>query len=191
MISKSALDLYREKIFNALREAGHPVDRWQREYEQDLAANPTARARPFTTLIPPKYGRIQKLRPGFEEFIPHPRHGQPIARCQAARKRTGGKVQCSKFAIRGKHLCRTHGGAAGSGKLTDEGRQNQIASVTVDGSETVEKRRKRSEASKASKELARLAVKLGLSATTGIPRGPYFKPNRVGQPMAHLKRGKR
>jgi hypothetical protein len=22
-------------------------------------------------------------------------------------------------------------------------------------------------------------------------RGPYFKANRVGQPMAHLKRGKR
>jgi len=186
MISKSALDLYREKIFNALREAGHPVDRWQREYEQDLAANPTARARPFTTMIPPKYGRIQKLRPGFEEFIPHPRHGQPIARCQAARKRTGGKVQCSKFAIKGKHLCRTHGGAAGSGMLSDQGRKKQIASVTVDGSETVEKRRARSLASKQLRRLERQAREIGMVSGLGS-RGAYFKANRVGQPMAHLK----
>ena len=191
MILKSDLDAYRERVFATLREAGHPVDQWQREYEQDLAANPTARARPFTTITPPAYGKITKLRPGFTETIPHPRHSKPVPRCQAARKRSGGREQCKKFAIRGRHLCRTHGGAAGSGKLTDQGRQNQIASVTIHGSETIEKRRKRSEASKASKELARLAVKLGLSATTGITRGPYFKPNRIGQPMAHLKRGKR
>ena len=192
MILKSDLDAYREKIFNALREAGHPVDAWQRELEAQIAADPLGRPRPFTTITPPAFGKITKLRPGFTETIPHPRHSKPVPRCQAAKKRTNGKIQCSKFAIKGKHLCRTHGGAAGSGKLTDQGRQNQIASVSIHGgSETIEKRRKRSEASKASKELARLAVKLGLTATTGIPRGPYFKPNRIGQPMAHLKRGKR
>ena len=69
MILKSDLDAYREKVFNALREAGHPVDQWQRDYEQELAANPTARPRPFTTITPPAYGKITKLRPGFEEFV--------------------------------------------------------------------------------------------------------------------------
>ena len=40
MILKSDLDAYREKIFNALREAGHPVDAWQRELEAQIAADP-------------------------------------------------------------------------------------------------------------------------------------------------------
>ena len=190
MISKSALDLYREKIFNALREAGHPVDRWQRDLEAQIAANPLGRPRPFTTLTAPKYGRIQKLRPGFTETIAHPRHSKPVPRCQAAKKRTNGKVQCSKFAIKGKHLCRTHGGAAGSGMLSDQGRKKQIASVTVDGSETLEKRRARSVASKELKRLERQAREIGLITGLGS-RGAYFKANRVGQPMAHLKRGKR
>ena len=145
MILKSDLDAYRQQVFEALRAAGHPVDQWQDDYERDLAANPQGRPRPFTTITPPAYGKITKLRPGFEEFVSHPRHGQLIARCQAARKRTGGREQCKKFAIRGKHLCRTHGGGKGSGKLSEEGRQNQIASVTIHGSETIEKRRKRSE----------------------------------------------
>jgi hypothetical protein len=190
MILKSDLDAYRERVFATLREAGHPVDQWQREYEQDLAANPTARARPFTTITPPAYGKITKLRPGFTETIPHPRHSKPVPRCQAARKRSGGREQCKKFAIRGRHLCRTHGGAAGSGKLTNQGRQNQIASVTIHGSETVEKRRARSLASKELKKLERQAKQMGMVSGLGS-RGPYFKPNRIGQPMAHLKRGKR
>ncbi len=190
MISKSELDAYREKIFNALREAGHPVDAWQDDYERDLSANPTARARPFTVLPEPKFGKIRKLRPGFTETIPHPRHGKPIPRCQAAKKRTGGKIQCGKFAIRGRHLCRTHGGAAGSGKLTDEGRRNQITAVTQHGNETIAKRRARSFASKGLRKLERQAREIGMVSGLGS-RGPYWKPNRKGQPMAHLKRGKR
>ena len=166
------------------------MDEWQRDLESQIAANPTARPRPFTTITPPAYGKIQKLRPGFEEFVSHPRHGKPIPRCQAAKKRTGGKIQCSKFAIKGKHLCRTHGGSAGSGKLTDEGRQNQIASVTIHGSETLEKRRARSLASKGLKKLERQAREIGMVSGFGS-RGPYLKANRKGQPMAHLKRVKR
>ena len=190
MILKSDLDAYREKIFNALREAGHPVDQWQRELEAQIAADPQGRPRPFTTITAPAYGKIQKLRLGFKEFIPHPRHGKPVPRCQAAKKRTNGKIQCSKFAIKGKHLCRTHGGAAGSGKLSEEGRQNQIVSVTQHGNEAVAKRRARRLASKELKRLERLARERSLISGLGS-RGPYFKPNRVGQPMAHLKRGKR
>jgi hypothetical protein len=190
MISKSALDAYRQQIFNSLRESGHPVDQWQRDLEAQIAADPLGRPRPFTVLPEPKFGKIRKLRPGFTETIPHPRHSKPVPRCQAARKRTGGKVQCSKFAIKGKHLCRTHGGAAGSGKLTDQGRQNQIVAVTQNWNETTAKRRARSLASKELKRLERLARERSLISGLGS-RGPYWKPNRVGQPMAHLRRGKR
>jgi len=189
MASEIDLDDYRKRVFEALRAEGFPIDEWQREYEQDIAADPTARARPFTTITPPTFGKIQKLRPGFEEFVSHPRHGKPVPRCQAAKKRTNGKVQCSKFAIKGKHLCRTHGGGKGSGKLTDEGRQNQIASVTIHGSETIEKRRARSLASKELKRLERQAKQVGMVSGLGS-RGPYWKADRKGSPMAHLRRGK-
>ena len=189
MISKSELDAYREKIFNALREAGHPVDAWQRELEAQIAADPLGRPRPFTTITPPTFGKITILRPGFEEFVSHPRHGCPIARCQAAKKRTGGKIQCGKFAIRGRHLCRTHGGGKGSGKLSEEGRQRQVASVTQHGDETVAKRAARSEASKQRRALEKTAREFGIYIGSGT-RGPYHKPNRVGQPMGHLRKAK-
>jgi len=190
MASEIDLDDYRKRVFEALRSEGFPIDQWQSDLEAQIAADPLGRLRPFTVLPEPKFGKIRKLRPGFTETIPHPAHGKPIPRCQAAKKRTGGKIQCSKFAIKGKHLCRTHGGAAGSGMLSDQGRKNQIASVTVDGSETVEKRRARSLASKELKRLERLVRERSLISGLGS-RGPYFKPNRIGQPMAHLKRGKR
>ena len=186
MILKSDLDAYRERVFATLREAGHPVDQWQREYEQDLAANPTARARPFTTITPPAYGKITKLRPGFTETIPHPRHSKPVPRCQASLKGSGGKTQCSKFAIKGKHLCRTHGGAAGSGKLTDEGRKNQITAVTQNGNETIAKRQTRSGASKKRRELEKRAREIGIFSGLGS-RGPYLKADRKGEPMGHVK----
>ena len=97
---------------------------------------------------PPKYGKIQRLCPGFEEFIPHPAHGKPVSRCQAAKQRTGGKVQCRKWAIKGKHVCRTYGGAPGSGVTTKQGREHQRPAVTVHGTETKAKRARRSELSK-------------------------------------------
>ena len=186
MISKSALDAYRQQIFNSLRESGHPVDQWQRDLEAQIAADPLGRPRPFTVLPEPKFGKIRKLRPGFTETIPHPRHGKPVPRCQAARKRTGGKVQCSKFALRGKHLCRTHGGAAGSGKLTDEGRKNQITAVTQNGNETIAKRQTRSGASKKRRELEKRAREIGIFSGLGS-RGPYLKADRKGEPMGHVK----
>ena len=176
-------------MFNALREAGHPVDQWHREYEEELARNPIAKSRPFTKLTPPKYGKIQKLCPGFVEFIPHPRHGKPVPRCQAARKRTGGKVQCKKFAANGTHLCRTHGGAKGSGVLTSAGREKQRAAVTQHGNETAAKRQARRLATQRLKALEKQAREIGMITGLGS-RGPYWKPNRVGQAMAHLKRVK-
>ena len=178
MTTPADLEENRNRVFAALKWAGYPVDQWQREYEQELAANPTAKPRPFTTITPPIYGKIQKLRPGFDEFISHPYHGKPVPRCQAARKRTGGKVQCGKFAIKGKHLCRMHGGAAGSGKISEQGRKNQLASVTVHGSETIQKRKDRKEKSHERRELAKIAVESGMAKSTGLPRGRYYKPSR-------------
>ena len=185
--SEYEIEKLRAQVSAKLRAAGFPVDQWQREHEERIAADPLGRYRPFTQITPPAYGRIKKLRPGFAEFLLHPAHGHPVARCQAAKKHTGGKVQCGKYAMRGKHLCRTHGGAVGSGQLTEQGRQNQIASLTVHGNETIEQRNARSVASRERKQLAKMAVQAGLTETTGFRRGPYYKPNRKGEPMAHLK----
>lgn len=161
MTASTELNAYRDRIYAALKFAGYPVDQWRSEHEAELAANPTARARPFTKITPPVYGKIKKLRPGFEEFIPHPAHGKPVPRCQAANKRTEGKVQCGKFALKGKHLCRTHGGAAGSGKTSEQGRENQRLSVVVHGGETIAMRRRRSEAVQLRRGLRKLAVCMG------------------------------
>jgi hypothetical protein len=186
MISNNDLNAYRDRIYTALKAAGYPVDVWHSEYEAQLASNPTARARPFTKITAPLYGKIQKIRPGFEEFIPHPAHGKPVPRCQAAKKRTGGKIQCGKFAIKGKHVCRTHGGAAGSGKTTLQGRENQRLSVIAHGEETVAKRKARSTASKERRELIGEAMMAGIISGLGT-RGAYYKPERKGTPMGHIK----
>lgn len=183
------LSAYRNRIHEALKRAGYPVDQWQSEHEAELAANPTAKARPFTKITPPKYGKIRKLRPGFHEFTPHPAHGKPVPRCQAAKKRTGGKVQCEKFALKGKHLCRSHGGGKGSGKTTAKGRENQRLAATVHGDETVARRQARSAASKERREIIEEAMKAGVISGLGT-RGAYYKPNRKGSPMGHIKREK-
>lgn len=170
MSKQSALEKEREKIHAALRAAGYPVDVWRDEIQAELAANPTARARPFTTISPPKYGKIKKLRPGFTEFRNHPRHGAQVPRCQASRKQTHGQIQCGHFAIKGKNVCRMHGGAAGSGRVSEQGRANQRLSVTVNGDETVAKRGRRSEVSKQRREMEKKARELGLQAPA--MRGP-------------------
>lgn len=170
MTASTDLNAYRDRIHVALKQAGYQIDTWRFEYEAELASNPTARARPFTKITPPVYGKIKKLRPGFEEFIPHPAHGKPVPRCQAAKKRTGGKVQCGKFALKGKHLCRLHGGAAGSGRISDQGRETQRLSVTQNGAETVAIRARRSELSKQRRAMERQLRELGLQVPN--MRGP-------------------
>jgi hypothetical protein len=187
MAKKSDLEQYLQLVFQRLRELGHPVDQWQSEIDEAQALHPLAKRRPFTTIQPPAFGKITCLRPGFQEFVKHPVHKALIPRCQAARKRTGGKIQCAKFAIKGRHLCRTHGGAAGSGIQSPEGRQKQIEAVTRHGNETRPKRAQRSFASQKLRELDKVGRELGIIDGRGS-RGPYFKPNRVGQPMVHLNR---
>ena len=68
--------------------------------------------------------------------------GSVAARCQAKSKRSG--VQCRKPAVRGKTVCRTHGGAS-TGPKTQQGRERCAQAKTVHGWETREIRRKRAD----------------------------------------------
>jgi len=190
MAKSDELEKLREHVFTQLKAAGYPVDAWQAQYEAEIAANPLARARPFTTLPKPKFGAITKLRPGFTETIKHPRHGAPVGRCQAYKKHTNRTLQCSGFAMKGNHLCHKHGGAKGSGQQTLEGRNNQRAAVTQHGRETRLKRALRSDALRDLREIEREAKALGIMNVLGS-RGQYFKTNRVGKPMAHLTKIKK
>ena len=63
-----------------------------------------------------------------------------VPRCQAKSKRSGD--QCRKAAMRGKMVCRTHGGAS-TGPKTPEGRQRCAEAKTVHGRETRAIRAKR------------------------------------------------
>ena len=74
--------------------------------------------------------------------------------CQAMSKRT--RLQCKAPAIKGKSVCRTHGGLS-SGPKTEQGRQRCAEAKTIHGNET---RAKRAERSRKSAELHRL-VNLG------------------------------
>ena len=66
----------------------------------------------------------------------------PAPRCQAQSKRS--KQQCRKAAIRGKQVCRIHGGAS-TGPRTEQGRKRCAAAKTVHGWETRELRKNRAE----------------------------------------------
>jgi len=66
----------------------------------------------------------------------------PAPRCQAQSKRS--KQQCRKAAIRGKQVCRVHGGAS-TGPRTEQGRKRCAAAKTAHGWETRELRKKRAE----------------------------------------------
>ena len=65
-----------------------------------------------------------------------------VPRCQAKSKRSG--LQCCKASIKGKKVCRTHGGAS-TGPRTPEGRQRCAEAKTIHGWETRAIRAKRDE----------------------------------------------
>lgn len=71
------------------------------------------------------------------------------AQCQAHSRRTG--LQCRAPAIKGKRVCRFHGGLS-TGPKTQEGRQRCAKAKTVHGRETSAIRKERSQAN------ARLAM---------------------------------
>jgi hypothetical protein len=74
--------------------------------------------------------------------------------CQAMSKRT--RLQCKAPAIKGKNVCRTHGGLS-TGPKTEQGRQRCAEAKTINGRET---RKIRAERSRKSAELHQL-VDLG------------------------------
>lgn len=73
-----------------------------------------------------------------------------VLRCQACSKRSG--EQCRKAAMRGKRVCRTHGGAS-TGPKTKAGRASCAAAKTIHGRETRAKRKVRAIKQKELREL--------------------------------------
>lgn len=80
-------------------------------------------------------------------------------RCQAKSKRSG--VQCRKAAIRGKQVCRTHGGAS-TGPKTSVGRQRCAKVKTIHGWETRAIRSKRDAKLRELREIQRMMKGIGL-----------------------------
>jgi hypothetical protein len=89
--------------------------------------------------------------------------------CQARAKSTG--TQCQKPAVKGKRVCRTHGGAS-TGPKTEAGRRKCAQVRTVHGRET---RAARLETHKASVRLTLLET---LCYALGMIRGPKTRGRR-------------
>ncbi len=91
--------------------------------------------------------------------------------CQAISKRTG--QQCRAPAMKGKRVCKAHGGAS-TGPKTAEGRQRCAAAKTIHGEETREARKGRTLASRRLRELEEMAYALKIMSG---PRTRGRKPN--------------
>ena len=92
-------------------------------------------------------------------------------RCQAKSKRT--KLQCAAPALKGKRVCKTHGGRS-TGPKTEAGRQRCAEAKTIHGRETRHIRRDRSEGFARLAVLEQLGRKIGL-ITGERTRGPKPK----------------
>jgi hypothetical protein len=101
--------------------------------------------------------------------------------CQATAKHS--RVQCKKAAMKGKVVCRTHGGKS-SGPRTAEGRAKCATARTIHGNQTRE-RRKQNAASMTKLLLLRdLGIKLGMfgnqpSRWLGRPPNLYCAANKL------------
>jgi len=91
--------------------------------------------------------------------------------CQAKSKRS--QLQCRGPAVRGKSVCRMHGGS-GSGPKTEAGRQRCADAKTINGFDTRQARTERALGMRWLRELEDLGHLLGIM--TG-PRTPGRKPN--------------
>ena len=102
-------------------------------------------------------------------------------RCQAKSKRT--KLQCAAPALKGKRLCKTHGGRS-TGPKTEAGRQRCAEAKTIHGRETREARAERSLGS------ARLAVLEAVGHKLGFMNGTRtkgVKPHKMVQVLPELQ----
>lgn len=102
-------------------------------------------------------------------------------RCQAKSKRT--KLQCAAPALKGKRVCKTHGGRS-TGPKTEAGRQRCAEAKTIHGRETREARTERSLASARLAVLEAVGFSIGLM-TGGRTRG--VKPNRMAEAYPELQ----
>ena len=101
--------------------------------------------------------------------------------CQARSSRT--KLQCRAPAIKGKRVCKWHGGRS-TGPKTEAGRQRCAEAKTIHGRETREARNERS------LSLARLAVLEAVGFSIGLMSGGRIrgvKPNRMAEAYPELQ----
>ena len=91
-----------------------------------------------------------ELKKRFDSYISLFKGRIRAFQCQALSKRS--KLQCRNAALKGKQVCRFHGGKS-TGPLTIEGKQRCAKAKTIHGWETREKRRVRG---KKFKEMKRL-----------------------------------
>ncbi len=102
-------------------------------------------------------------------------------RCQAKSKRT--KLQCAAPALKGKRVCKTHGGRS-RGATTEAGQQRCSEAKKIHGRETREARTERSLAS------ARLAVLEAVGFSIGLMSGGRTRgrrPDRMGEVYPELQ----
>ena len=102
-------------------------------------------------------------------------------RCQAKSKRT--KLQCAAPALKGKRVCKTHGGRS-TGPKTEAGRQRCAKAKTIHGRDTREARTERSLAS------ARLAVLEEVGFLLGFMSGDRTrgrKPIQMSNVLEEMK----
>jgi hypothetical protein len=102
-------------------------------------------------------------------------------RCQAKSKRT--KLQCAAPALKGKRVCKTHGGRS-TGPKTEAGRQRSSKAKTIHGRETREARNERSLASARLSVLEAVGFSIGLMSG-GRTRGR--KPNQMSNALQEMK----
>ena len=101
--------------------------------------------------------------------------------CKARSKRTG--LQCKAPAMKGKLVCRTHGGLS-TGPRTAEGRKRCAEAKTVHGNETRAKRAERSRKSAELHELVDLGNVIGLFNKKVTLRGRRPGRRQIQQPNA-------
>ena len=95
---------------------------------------------------------MSELKKGFDSYISLFKGRIRTFQCQALSKRS--KLQCKNAALKGKRLCKYHGGK--TGRITIDGRQRCAEAKFIHGQETREKRRIRAEKFREMKRLVSL-----------------------------------
>ena len=101
--------------------------------------------------------------------------------CQARSSRT--KLQCRAPAIKGKRVCKWHGGRS-TGPKTEAGRQRCAEAKTIHGRETREARTERSLSSARLAVLEEVGHELGFMGGT---RTRGIKPHKMNQVLPELQ----